>query len=602
MKILSIHIDGYGKFVGLDREFGPDINVVRGSNEAGKSTLHSFLEAMILGPNRKPRGFSKSVYESMEPWQEGAPYAGSMRVEVDDSVFCIERNFSPMAESLRVFREDTGEEIANPEEFLKMAREGLNPEACRNSISVGQLSAKTGAALGRELSTYISNMGTTQTPDLNADRAIRILQERKEALRAGLQDDAARDYAASLSRIKNIENELNRPENENHIRKYEEQRADVRSLIEQTKAQMTAVEEKIDRVSAELLEHHIRTRDDVAAMEEKAMELYGDYQDALAGKKSPTRTTLMIIAAVVLAACTAGAVVYNKLRLGSFLILAAVLAGVMLAVLLLLQYGAEKRFKAAEKALLDHMSTRNGATAVSEETVEDLKKFIHAQDPLLDDRDAYSKEKNELEEKLSALVKEDAAVSDTLTEQTKIMVRVEGKLSEENGLRDQAASLRQRIAENNRLKEQMDAIDIAIDTIGDLSATIRGRLGTYLNNEASRALKSLTGGHYRSMDIGSGMDMALNSGIGMIGVNEVSAGTIDQIYLAVRLAAARFMMSGRDALPLIFDDSFALYDDERLQSALNFVESDYKGQVFIFTCHHREERALEGKDFRLVEL
>lgn len=602
MKILSIHIGGYGKFVDLDREFSPDVNVIRGRNEAGKSTLHSFMEAMILGPNRKPRNFSRSVYESMEPWQEGVPYAGSMRVEVDDSVFRIERNFSPMAESLKVFREDTGEEIANPEEFLKMAREGLSPEACRNSISVGQLSAKTGAALGRELSAYISNMGTTQTPDLNADRAIRILREKKEALRAVLQDDAARDYAASLSRIKNIENELNRPENENHIRKYEDRKAGIRAMIEQTKEQLTAVEERIDRVSAELLEHHIRTRDDVAAMEQKAADLYKEYSETLADRKSPVRMTAMILSGIVLAAGAAGAVVYRDLVLGSILFVTAIIAFAVLILLLVIQHNANRHFVGAESRMLEYMSARTGAAGVSETTVEELKQFIHAQDPLLDDRDAYTKEKNELEEKLSALVKEDAEVSDALTEQTKIMVRVEGKLSEENGLRDQAAALRQRIAENNRLKEQMDAIDIAIDTIGDLSATIRGRLGTYLNNEASRALKSLTGGHYRSMDIGSGMDMALNSGIGMIGVNEVSAGTIDQIYLAVRLAAARFMMNGRDALPLIFDDSFALYDDERLQSALNFVESDYKGQVFIFTCHHREERALEGKDFRLVEL
>jgi len=602
VKILSIHIDGFGKFTGMDREFGPGVNLIRGRNEAGKSTLHSFMEAMLLGPNRKPRGFSKSVYESMEPWREDVPYAGSMRIENNGKTYRIDRVFTPMAESLSVVCEENGEVLSDPEGFLRAARAELTPEACRNTVSVGQLSSRTGAALGRELNSYIENVGTTCSPDLNADRAVKLLQERKENLRSRLKDDAAKDYAASLSRIKNIENELNRPENENNIRKYEEKKEDLRTGIAKVREELTAVEERIEVLTAGLLEHHIRTWDDVAEMERKAEDLYDDYKRALAVKRSSSRFVSMVIAGIVLAASAAGAVIYKDLKLGRFLIVAASAALIVLLVLVLLQTGANRHFAEKEKLLLDHMASRNKASSVTEETVKDLKRFIHAQDGMLEERDALSKQKAELDSRLSGLVSEDTSVSDTLTEQTKILIRVEGKLSEENSLRDLAATLRQRIAENNRLKEQIDAIDIAIDTIGDLSASIRGRLGTYLNNEASRVLSRMTDGHYRSMDIGSGMDMALNSGPGMIGVNEVSAGTMDQIYLAVRLAAARFMMNGRDELPLFFDDSFALYDDERLQSALNFVESDYKGQIFIFTCHRREENALEGKDFRLVEL
>ena len=42
---------------------------------------------------------------------------------------------------------------------------------------------------------------------------------------------------------------------------------------------------------------------------------------------------------------------------------------------------------------------------------------------------------------------------------------------------------------------------------------------------------------------------------------------MDQIYLAVRLAAAKLVISDRGTMPLIFDDSFVLYDDDRLKTA-----------------------------------
>ena len=44
MKILSLHIDGFGKFHNRDISFQDGLNVVYGKNEAGKSTLHTFIK------------------------------------------------------------------------------------------------------------------------------------------------------------------------------------------------------------------------------------------------------------------------------------------------------------------------------------------------------------------------------------------------------------------------------------------------------------------------------------------------------------------------------------------------------------------------------
>ena len=57
-------------------------------------------------------------------------------------------------------------------------------------------------------------------------------------------------------------------------------------------------------------------------------------------------------------------------------------------------------------------------------------------------------------------------------------------------------------------------------------------------------------------------------------------------------------------MPLIFDDSFTQYDDERLKTALEWLASAYGGQIIIFTCHRREAQMLRARqvEFQLIEM
>ena len=52
MKLLSLHIDGFGKFKNKDLQFADNMNIVYGYNEAGKSTIFMFIEAMFYGLER----------------------------------------------------------------------------------------------------------------------------------------------------------------------------------------------------------------------------------------------------------------------------------------------------------------------------------------------------------------------------------------------------------------------------------------------------------------------------------------------------------------------------------------------------------------------
>ena len=71
-----------------------------------------------------------------------------------------------------------------------------------------------------------------------------------------------------------------------------------------------------------------------------------------------------------------------------------------------------------------------------------------------------------------------------------------------------------------------------------------------------------------------------------------SDGTVDQLYLALRLAVAEELTP--DA-PLVLDDAMVRFDDKRLATALNILEETAENkQVILFTCQSREKK-LQGE-------
>ena len=157
--------------------------------------------------------------------------------------------------------------------------------------------------------------------------------------------------------------------------------------------------------------------------------------------------------------------------------------------------------------------------------------------------------------------------------------------------------------ENKELADgvELEAIKLALTTIKELASDIHDSFGHQLNKAVSEIIHEVTNDKYKDLKI----DEKLNIKVGWNGsyvlLDKLSAGTIDQIYLALRLAVADLLI-GKDQAPLILDDSFALYDDSRVKAAL--VSLSKRKQIILFTCHKREEALLQelGLDYHLVDL
>ena len=627
MKIIRIHIDGFGKLHNFEITPGSGMTVLYGRNEAGKSTLHLFIRAIFYGVSVKRRLGMKSDYDRMRPWRDPEVYRGRMEVESGQQRYLIERDFSKAPDDLKVCRLEGGKAVPveDPQGFMKELLHGLSETAYVNTVSAGQLETATHKELAADLRRYLKNVSGSMHPDIDPDRALGMLKEKKAELSAGMDPEAQKRYNRVLAEIRRLEQRLSLPENENQILHYTQEvervrreEAELADKAEECAARTEKYQKELGRLGFEN-EAHVRTASVQA--EEDWQELAAQRRQAASRGPVIGAAVFFIAAAVmgVLAAMAAG-ILHAASALGGVIASAGitgpntVLAGIFAAAAVLLAAGGI--FLLSRRAFVrkrcDEIAARfaggtapyTGTAEANEETLGKFREKIEYARYTAQRINETKREAEELSAERLGLGREQAKYLQDLEEQRRTKDKVETGLVRVRELQRQAAALRRQIRENKRLQEELDAVEMAEETIRGLSADIRGAAGTYINKTASEMLSSITDQAYTSVSAGVNYDIRLNSEDGMIPVSEVSRGTADQVYLAIRLATVRFLTGETDPMPLILDDSFTLYDDARLRAALSFLAGVCTGQVLIFSCQDREQKILEelGCEFTLAEL
>ena len=139
--------------------------------------------------------------------------------------------------------------------------------------------------------------------------------------------------------------------------------------------------------------------------------------------------------------------------------------------------------------------------------------------------------------------------------------------------------------------QELEAIDLAMLRIKELSAKIYREAGTEFNRTASEILSELTEGRYSQLALDEKMEVRINTPSHLLYLYQVSYGTMNQVYFALRMAAGR-LLSGGQPVPIILDEAFAMYDDERLEAALRWLDGCGR-QVILFSCQTREKIILD---------
>ncbi len=139
------------------------------------------------------------------------------------------------------------------------------------------------------------------------------------------------------------------------------------------------------------------------------------------------------------------------------------------------------------------------------------------------------------------------------------------------------------------LRDNLQAADLAIETIARLAEDLKNQIAPELNDMVSALVGRITGGKYNLLQVAQDMSISVASPESAqdVDLEKLSGGTIDQFYFACRVAIADLVTGG--GLPLFLDDSFVQYDDRRLQHMLNLLlELGANRQIILLTCQQRE--------------
>ncbi len=186
--------------------------------------------------------------------------------------------------------------------------------------------------------------------------------------------------------------------------------------------------------------------------------------------------------------------------------------------------------------------------------------------------------------------------------------RVETALAEAPESADLMRELEALEAERAAFEEELAAIELARQTIAEVASEIHRDFAPRLNEAMGALLTRLTGGRYRTVRVDESLGIRAIDGDGRtVELTALSAGTVDQFYLGLRLALLDLLTQGGESVPLLLDDPFVQYDDRRARSALAFLaEAARDRQVLLMTCHQREVRlaqelAPEARIIRIAE-
>lgn len=497
MKLLELKLKNYGKFHDKSIRLQDGINVICGENESGKTTIHTFIKAMLFGLERgRGRASAKDTFSRYEPWEYANYYSGDLKFESNGKDFCLQRNFDKYSKSIKLYCETDGEELAPEDGDLEMLLDGLTASSYENTLCIGQLHAATNQALAAELKNYATGyyMSGDSDIDVSAARA-KLLEKKKEA------DQEARELLQCKERK--------------------------RETLEQEAAHVWRDAHYMDSELKEVkLELEYR---DVDGTEEGPAE-----EVPISKWRVHPLEIVAFIALCILLMCALPSP-WNSLVTTVVIVLGIIYIW--------------NRMKVGKRK------------AKPEETPEEID----------DGEELISTEKLRWKkEQLTAMKLE--------------------KQTEYENLQESLRELDQMSMDHRELDRRREALVMAISRLDMLTLEMQKQIEQVLNRKASAIIEKLTHGKYCRLVIDDSLHMHVWHENRQIPVEQLSQGTLEQIYFALRMAVADLLYA--EDYPVILDDTFAYYDDVRLERALAWLAESGR-QVLLFTCHHREEELLK---------
>ena len=159
------------------------------------------------------------------------------------------------------------------------------------------------------------------------------------------------------------------------------------------------------------------------------------------------------------------------------------------------------------------------------------------------------------------------------------------------------ASAEDLAARKERLEAEYSALRLAMEALEGANTALQNRFSPALGRRAAEIFARLTDNRYAGVVLDRSFRLSAEPAGDPVFRDAalLSAGALDQLYLAVRLAICELVLPPEKQVPIVLDDALANFDDSRCAAALRFLkEAAGKRQILLFTCHSREGEFFAG--------
>ena len=178
---------------------------------------------------------------------------------------------------------------------------------------------------------------------------------------------------------------------------------------------------------------------------------------------------------------------------------------------------------------------------------------------------------------------------------------ISNKIEDMVNLKEEYDELEEQLQE---LEKRNSAINLTKEILTKAYINMKNNITPKFTQNLSYNISKISEGKYTKVGINDDKGLIVENEFGeYIPAELLSVGTIDQLYLSLRLSMIDDM--SKEKMPIMLDEAFAYYDDERLENILKFLNDNMnEHQVIIFTCTQREKRVLDklNMEYNLVEL
>lgn len=632
MKINKLKINSYGKLQNREIDFNEKINIIYGENESGKSTLLKFILNSFYGTSKNKKGKDISDFEQYKPWNTDE-FSGKLEYKLDNGeTFEIYREFSK--KNPKIFNnklEDISKQFnidktKGNEFFYEQTK--IDEELFLATSAILQEEVRLEKNIQNSLIQKITNIVGTGSDNVSYKRAIERIN-RRQLEEVGSERTREKPINLIEQKIKKL---INKKE---EIKQYENLKFEINSEKEKTKNNILEnkikyeiikkineikIKEKIEnekinikeKIKNENLEKINKIKNEIEQIkieENKKIKNNNLKKNKLNKKINVLFFILIIINFLWYFLINKN--IENKILKNSFI--------VTLPVFIIISYFYKKTNNKNDNKN-ENIKNLNNEIEILEKNINEIKNEIEKNKIEINSQINLEKEKmkNDYFQKINNYELNNLLNNNSENELEKINKKIneeelklhkinfdekeiEEKYNELINIEEKLALAQENYDELQMLNNSMNLVK---EILTNAYEKMQNSVSPKLTAELSRNISEITNGKYNNVKFNEdqGMIVEMENG-NYILAERLSSGTIDQLYLSLRLAILDSM--SEEKIPIILDEVFPHFDDKRLENILKYINNKFGDrQLIILTCNRREEETLNNLkiNYNLINL